>query len=53
MNFQTFSYLAFAFRVTPDLLLAGIAFALFMGLAVACRPRSSPRQPVSVALRAL
>jgi putative ABC transport system permease protein len=54
MNFQTFSYMAFAFRVTPDLLLAGIAFALFMGLVGGVPPAiRAARQPVSVALRAL
>jgi putative ABC transport system permease protein len=54
MNFQTFSYLAFAFRVTPDLLLGGIAFALFMGLVGGVPPAiRAARQRVSVALRAL
>ena len=54
MNFQTFSYLAFAFRVTPQLLLGGIAFALFMGLVGGVPPAiRAARQPVSVALRAL
>ena len=32
LNFQTFSHVAFAFRVTPDLLFAGVVFALVMGL---------------------
>ena len=54
MNFQTFSYLAFAFRVTPGLLLAGIAFALLMGLIGGVPPAiRAARQPISVALRAL
>ena len=54
MNFQTFSYLAFAFRVTPDLLLVGIAFALFMGVVGGVPPAiRAARQRVSVALRAL
>jgi len=54
MNFQTFSYLAFAFQVTPDLLLGGIAFALLMGLVGGVPPAiRAARQPVSVALRAL
>ena len=54
MNFQTFTYLAFAFRVTPELLLGGVAFALFMGLAGGVPPAiRASRQPVSVALRAL
>jgi putative ABC transport system permease protein len=54
MNFQTFTYLAFAFRVTPELLLGGILFALFMGLVGGVPPAiRAARQPVSVALRAL
>ena len=32
MNWQTFSHLAFAFRVTPVLLGIGVLFALLMGL---------------------
>src|SRR5206468_291939 len=32
INWQTFSHLAFAFRVTPGLLAMGLAFALLMGL---------------------
>jgi putative ABC transport system permease protein len=32
MNWQTFSHLAFAFRITPVLLVSGIIFALAMGL---------------------
>ena len=32
MNFQTFSQVAFAFRVTPQLLTTGIIYALVMGL---------------------
>ena len=32
MNFQTFSQVAFAFRVTPQLLMTGIIYALIMGL---------------------
>jgi putative ABC transport system permease protein len=54
MNFQTFSYLAFAFQVTPDLLLLGLAFALLMGVVGGVPPAiRAARQPVSVALRAL
>lgn len=54
MNFQTFSYLAFAFQVTPDLLLAGIAFALLMGLIGGAPPAvRAARRPVAVALRSL
>jgi len=32
MNFQTFSNLAFAFKITPELLVKGIVFALVMGV---------------------
>ena len=32
MNFQTFSQVAFAFRVTPELLAMGLFYALLMGL---------------------
>jgi len=32
MNWQTFSHLAFAFQITPILLVAGIIFALAMGV---------------------
>ena len=54
MNFQTFSYLAFAFRVTPDLLLEGIAFALFMGVIGGVPPAiRASRQRVAVALRTM
>ncbi len=54
MNFQTFSHLAFAFRITPTLLAEGLAFALFMGLAGGVPPAvRAARQRVSVALREL
>ena len=32
LNMQTFSHLAFAFRITPVLLVIGVLFALLMGL---------------------
>jgi putative ABC transport system permease protein len=32
MNLQTFSHLAFAFKITPELLVKGIIFALAMGV---------------------
>jgi len=32
MNFQTFSQVAFAFAVTPQLLVMGLVYALVMGL---------------------
>jgi putative ABC transport system permease protein len=54
MNWQTFSHLAFAFKVTPELLLAGIAFALLMGLAGGVLPAiRAARMPVATALREL
>ncbi len=31
LNFQSFSQIAFAFRITPGLMAEGVAFALFMG----------------------
>ncbi|HUL32500.1 MAG TPA: ABC transporter permease [Candidatus Eisenbacteria bacterium] len=54
MNFQTFSNVAFAFKITFNLLLAGIAFALVMGALGGLLPaiRASIR-PVAVALREL
>src|SRR5258707_10892266 len=54
MNFQTFSNLAFAFKITFDLLLMGIVFALVMGALGGLLPaiRASIR-PVAVALREL
>jgi putative ABC transport system permease protein len=54
MNFQTFSNLAFAFKITFDLLLMGIVFALVMGVLGGLLPaiRASIR-PVAVALREL
>jgi putative ABC transport system permease protein len=54
MNWQTFSHLAFAFRVTPGLLGAGIVFALFMGLLGGVLPAiRAARMPVAHALREL
>jgi putative ABC transport system permease protein len=54
MNWQTFSHLAFAFRITTGLLLAGVIFALLMGLLGGLPPaiRAAAR-PVAVALREL
>jgi putative ABC transport system permease protein len=52
MNWQTFSHLAFAFRVTPGLLLAGIAFALLMGFVGGVLPAvRAARMQVAPALR--
>ena len=54
MNWQTFSHLAFAFRVTPDLLAMGIAFALLMGLVGGVPPAiRAARARIAVALREL
>ena len=54
MNWQTFSHLAFAFKVTPGLLVQGMVFALFMGLAGGVPPAlRAARLPVAVALREL
>ncbi len=54
MNFQTFSNLAFAFKITPELLVKGILFALAMGLIGGLLPavRAASR-PVASALREL
>lgn len=54
MNMQTFSNIAFAFKITFDLLLMGILFALVMGVLGGLLPalRAATR-PVSVALREL
>jgi len=54
MNWQTFTYLAFAFRVTPPLLGAGVVFALVMGLVGGVPPAlRAARLPVAAALREL
>jgi putative ABC transport system permease protein len=54
MNWQTFSHLAFAFRVTPLLLAGGLVFALAMGLLGGVPPAiRAARRPVVAALREL
>jgi len=54
MNWQTFSYLAFAFRITPTLMLWGICFALLMGFVGGVFPAfRAARRPVASALRSL
>ena len=54
MNMQTFSHLAFAFRVTPLLLAVGILFALLMGLVGGVPPAvRAARRPIALALREL
>jgi putative ABC transport system permease protein len=54
MNWQTFSSMAFAFRITSGLLLGGVIFALVMGILGGLPPalRAAAR-PVAVALREL
>lgn len=54
LNWQTFSHLAFAFHVTPDLLLAGVVFALLMGVAGGVPPAlRAARSPIAATLRDL
>ena len=51
-NWASFSEIAFAFRVTPQLLLAGVIFALVMGVAGGFFPaRRASKLPVVQALR--
>jgi putative ABC transport system permease protein len=54
LNFQTFSNLAFAFKITFDLLVGGVVFALVMGVLGGIPPavRAASR-PVAATLRAL
>jgi putative ABC transport system permease protein len=54
MNWQTFSHRAFAFRITPGLLVAGIVFALLMGLFGGLPPTvRAAWRPVAISLREL
>ena len=54
INWQTFSHLSFAFRITPDLLLTGLLFALAIGLLGGLPPAvRAARANVAVTLRAL
>jgi len=54
MNFQTFSQVAFAFRVTPLLLMMGLIYALAMGLIGGLFPAiRAVRLPIPIALREL
>lgn len=54
LNWQTFSHVAFAFRITPGLLAQGFVFALVMGVVGGLPPAvRAARLPVSVALREL
>ena len=54
MNFQTFSQVAFAFRVTPELLGMGLFYALALGLIGGLLPAiRAARLPIATALREL
>jgi putative ABC transport system permease protein len=54
MNLQTFSHMAFAFKITPELLIKGIIFALFMGVIGGILPAiNAATRPVASALREL
>jgi putative ABC transport system permease protein len=54
MNLQTFSHLAFAFKITPELLGKGVVFALVMGFVGGLLPAvRAARRPVAQALREL
>jgi putative ABC transport system permease protein len=54
INFQTFSNLAFAFKITPGLLAEGVIFALVMGVLGGLFPAvRAARLPVATALREL
>jgi putative ABC transport system permease protein len=53
LNFNTFSQVAFDFRVTSGLLARGLVWALVIGLAGGLLPAiRAARQPVTTALRA-
>ena len=54
MNFSTFSQVAFAFQVTPQLLVMGLTYALIMGLIGGLFPAiRAARLPIPTALREL
>jgi putative ABC transport system permease protein len=54
MNFQSFSQVAFAFRVTPQLLLQGMSWAMAIGLIGGLLPAiRAARLPIAAALREL
>lgn len=54
LNFQSFSQVAFSFRVTPGLMIAGIAVSLLLGLLGGIFPAvRAARIPVATALRQL
>jgi len=52
LNFRTFSQIAFAFRVTPDLLVTAIALATIIGFFGGLFPAiRAARLPIATALR--
>jgi len=54
LNFTSFSQVAFAFNVSPSLLIRGIVFAMLIGLIGGLFPAMrAARQPVATALREL
>jgi putative ABC transport system permease protein len=54
MNFQTFSNVAFAFKITFGLLVMGVVFGLVMGVLGGMLPAlRAAFRPVAVALREL
>ena len=54
MNFQSFSQITFAFKVTPHLLIEGIVWALLIGLIGGLFPAwRAARLPIAAALREL
>lgn len=54
INWQTFSHVAFAFRISPALLTEGIIFALLMGFVGGVPPAiRAANRPVAAALREL
>ncbi len=53
LNFQTFSQLTFAFRVTPDVLASGVLYAIVLGLVGGLLPAlRAATMPVTAGLRA-
>jgi putative ABC transport system permease protein len=54
MNWSSFSYLAFSFRVTPSIIASGLVFSLVMGVIGGLPPAvRAARMPIIVALREL
>ena len=54
VNWQSFSQVTFAFRVTPELLIRGIVWATFIGLIGGLFPAiRAARLPIAAALREL